>query len=62
MVMSIHPGTTDTELSEPFQKNVKADKLFSVEKSVSLMLNVIWGAGLEETGRFFDYAGEEIPW
>lgn len=62
MVMSIHPGTTDTELSEPFQKNVKSDKLFSVEKSVSLMLNVIWGAGLEETGGFFDYAGEEIPW
>lgn len=62
MVMSIHPGTTDTDLSMPFQKNVKSDKLFSVEKSVGLMLNVVWGAGLEQSGKFYDYAGEEIPW
>jgi len=26
-----HPGTTDTALSKPFQKNVPADKLFSAE-------------------------------
>ena len=60
--MSIHPGTTDTDLSVPFQKNVKSEKLFSVEKSCGLMLNVVWAAGIEQTGKFYDYAGEEIPW
>jgi hypothetical protein len=43
MVMSLHPGTTDTDLSVPFQKNVKTDMLFTTEKSCGLMLNVIFG-------------------
>ena len=62
IMLSIHPGTTDTDLSLPFQKNVRSDKLFSVEKSCSLMLDVVWGAGLDQTGKFYDYAGIEIPW
>lgn len=62
MVLSIHPGTTDTDLSVPFQKGVKPEKLFPVEKSVGLMLNVVWEADMEQTGKFFDFAGIEIPW
>ena len=62
IMMSIHPGTTDTDLSVPFQKNVKTEKLFSAEKSCGMMLNVIWGADLEQTGKFVDFAGIEILW
>ena len=62
VMISIHPGTTDTDLSVPFQKGVKPDKLFSVEKSVGLMLNVVWNANLAETGKFFAFDGVEIPW
>ena len=29
VVAALHPGTCDTELSKPFQKNVKKDKLFT---------------------------------
>lgn len=57
----MHPGTTATELSAPFQKNVKADKLFSVEFSVASMLNVILNATENDTGKFFAYDGSEIP-
>lgn len=28
-VIALHPGTTDTPLSKPFQRNVKPEKLFS---------------------------------
>lgn len=62
MVISIHPGTTDTDLSVPFQKNVKENMLFSTEKSCGLMLNVIFGADMEQTGKFFAYDGSEIAW
>eukprot|EP00596_Hydrurales_sp_CCMP1899_P002489 CAMPEP_0119051366 /NCGR_PEP_ID=MMETSP1177-20130426/73010_1 /TAXON_ID=2985 /ORGANISM="Ochromonas sp, Strain CCMP1899" /LENGTH=285 /DNA_ID=CAMNT_0007030551 /DNA_START=135 /DNA_END=992 /DNA_ORIENTATION=+ len=62
MVMSIHPGTTDTDLSVPFQKNVKTDMLFTTEKSCGLMLNVIFNADMEQTGKFFAYDGSEIAW
>ena len=62
MMISIHPGTTDTDLSVPFQKNVKSDKLFTVEKSVGLMLNVIFESTLEQTGKFYAFDGTEIQW
>lgn len=60
--ISIHPGTTDTDLSVPFQKNVKMDKLFSVEYSCQSMLNVVNGLTQENNGKFYDYAGDEIDW
>lgn len=61
-VISIHPGTTDTDLSKPFQRNVKADKLFTVEYSVRAMLEVIGKLESNDTGKFFAYDGTEIPY
>lgn len=60
-VISIHPGTTNTDLSKPFQKNVLPDKLFDVKDSVRMMLDVIWDLKLEDSGKFFAYDGSEIP-
>jgi hypothetical protein len=60
--LSLHPGTTDTDLSVPFQKNVAANKLFTAKYSVDQMLNVIWKADLNSTGKFYAYDGTEIPW
>ena len=62
IVMSIHPGTTNTDLSLPFQKNVKPEKLFPVEYSVASMLNVICNTNLKDTGTFYAYDGSEIPY
>jgi NAD(P)-dependent dehydrogenase (short-subunit alcohol dehydrogenase family) len=62
VVASLHPGTTDTDLSVPFQKNVQADKLLPVSTSVGCMLSVIDGLGLEESGGFFAYDGKSIEY
>ena len=62
ITMSMHPGTTDTDLSEPFQKNVATHKLFPVWYSVDRMLEVIWGATDGQSGKFYAYDGSEIPW
>jgi NAD(P)-dependent dehydrogenase (short-subunit alcohol dehydrogenase family) len=62
LVLSIHPGTCDTDLSVPFQKNVKPDKLFPAWYGVSSMLDVVWGATMADTGRFVAYDGSAIPW
>mmetsp|Transcript_764 Transcript_764/g.1031 ORF Transcript_764/g.1031 Transcript_764/m.1031 type:complete len:131 (+) Transcript_764:3-395(+) len=62
IVISCHPGTTDTDLSKPFQKNIQRDKLFSVESSVSMMLEVIWKLQPNDSGKFFAYDGSEIPY
>lgn len=61
-VISIHPGTTDTQLSLPFQKNVVPGKLFPVEYSVGRMLEVIWSLDITGTGKFLAYDGSEIPY
>jgi len=62
IVVSLHPGTTDTRLSLPFQKNVPAEKLFSVEKTVSLLLAVIEQLQQEDSGEFFSWDGTRLPW
>ncbi len=62
IVVCLHPGTTDTQLSKPFQKNVPPEKLFSVEKTVTQLLNVIERLTLQETGQFFSWDGNPLPW
>jgi NAD(P)-dependent dehydrogenase (short-subunit alcohol dehydrogenase family) len=61
-VVVLHPGTTDTQLSSPFQRNVPPEKLFSPHKTVSLLWDVIEKITLDDTGKFFSWDGSEIPW
>jgi NAD(P)-dependent dehydrogenase (short-subunit alcohol dehydrogenase family) len=58
----LHPGTVDTELSTPFKKNVPEGKLFTPEYSAGKMLEVLKDVTLEDSGKFYDYAGVEVPW
>lgn len=62
LCISLHPGTTDTDLSKPFQKNVASDKLFTPEFSVKCMLNVIENVKMDDTGGFFAYDGSKIEY
>lgn len=62
IVVALHPGTTDTKLSEPFQKNVPPEKLFSTEKTVSQLLTVIQNLVPEHSGEFFSWDGSFLPW
>lgn len=61
-VAALHPGTTDTALSKPFQRNVAPDQLFTPERSVSDMLRVLRGLTPEDSGRFWAFDGEALPW
>lgn len=62
IIVALHPGTTDTPLSQPFQRHVPPDKLFSVDRTVRQLLTVL--ANLEETdsGEFFSWDGSRLPW
>lgn len=60
--VALHPGTTDTDLSRPFQGNVPEGKLFGVERTVSQLLEVIDRMQPADTGQFFAWDGERIPW
>ncbi len=62
VVVALHPGTVDTGLSEPFQKSVPAEKLFTVARAATQLLDVISSLGPRDTGGFFAWDGKPIEW
>lgn len=61
-VTMLHPGTTDTPLSQPFQSFVPPDKLFSPERAAGHLLDVLLQQTPEQTGAFLAWDGQCIPW
>ena len=57
-----HPGTVDTALSEPFQANVKPEKLFTPEFTVSQLLKITRDLNPKEGPYYLDWDGEAINW
>jgi NAD(P)-dependent dehydrogenase (short-subunit alcohol dehydrogenase family) len=57
---TLHPGTVDTGLSKPFQRNVAPDRLFTAEQSAAYLIDVIASLSSEQTGRCFGWDGVEI--
>ncbi len=60
LIIGLHPGTVDTDLSKPFQGNVPEGKLFTPEFSAEKLLSVIDGVGPKDSGNLFDWAGKQI--
>ncbi len=61
-VVALHPGTTDTALSVPFQARVPAEQLFSPAKTAQYLVNVIMSLTPDDTGSFIAFDGERLPW
>lgn len=68
LLMCYHPGTVDTGLSAPFQKNVKAKKLFTPEFTANQLLTHL--SKLSESRHlngnescyFIDWDGKVVTW
>lgn len=61
VVVGLHPGTVDSDLSKPFQNNVPDGKLFTPQFAAASMLRVLDGLGPEGSGRCFAWDGQEVP-
>jgi NAD(P)-dependent dehydrogenase (short-subunit alcohol dehydrogenase family) len=61
-VLSLHPGTTDTDLSRPFQANVAVDKLFTREFAASQLLAVLASKTPADSGSFWAWDDQPIEW
>ena len=61
VIIGLHPGTVDTDLSKPFQGNVPEGKLFTPEFSAENLLSVIDQAQPEDSGSLFAWDGEKVP-
>jgi len=61
-VVCLHPGTTDSPLSAPFQARVPEGKLFTPAFVAERLLAVLGERTPEESGSFYDWAGEPVAW
>jgi NAD(P)-dependent dehydrogenase (short-subunit alcohol dehydrogenase family) len=61
-VAALHPGTTDTPLSKPFQHNVPPEQLFAPAQSVDYLLQVLDSLEPGQSGQFLAFDGEILPW
>eukprot|EP00172_Hildenbrandia_rubra_P002243 Plantae.Rhodophyta-Hildenbrandia_rubra.ctg29561.p1 GENE.Plantae.Rhodophyta-Hildenbrandia_rubra.ctg29561~~Plantae.Rhodophyta-Hildenbrandia_rubra.ctg29561.p1 ORF type:complete len:310 (+),score=34.91 Plantae.Rhodophyta-Hildenbrandia_rubra.ctg29561:966-1895(+) len=61
IVVGLHPGTVATDLSTPWQKNVKPEKLFKAEDSSRMLSDVIDSLEPQDSGSFRAYDGSTIP-
>lgn len=59
-ICGYHPGTVETQLSEPFKKNVAPEKLFSPELAANYLFTQIEKTTPEITGGLFDWRGRPI--
>ena len=60
IIIGLQPGTVKSKLSEPFQKNVKKGKLLLPKDSVKSLIKVIESVMQNDSGKIFDWKGEEI--
>ncbi len=61
-IAAIHPGTTDTTLSGPFQQNITGDKLYTPELSAKRIYHVLSTLTPKDSGHFFHWDGSQLDW
>lgn len=62
VVVALHPGTTNTQLSRPFQANVPEGKLFSPHYTAEQLIEILLSLKPSDSGSFIAYDGERLPW
>ena len=61
VIVGLHPGTVDSTLSQPFQSNLAQGQLTEPNDAAANLLGVLAALTPEQSGRVFDFRGEEIP-
>lgn len=60
--VTLHPGTVDTSLSQPFQSGVPHAGLFTPAFAAHALLGVVDGLQAADSGGFFAWNGTSIPY
>ncbi|WP_372986456.1 SDR family oxidoreductase [Marinobacter sp.] len=60
--VAVHPGTTESGLSEPFQQSLASLQVHKPGETAANLLRVIGTLDAGSNGRFFSWDGGELPW
>ena len=61
VIVGLHPGTVDSALSAPFQSGLPEGQLTAPGNAAANLLGVLANLTPAQSGRVFDFRGEEIP-
>lgn len=61
-IIAVHPGTTVSALSAPFSGRVKPQNYYTPAQSAARIVEVMDQLGKEDSGAFFNWNGEKLPW
>jgi NAD(P)-dependent dehydrogenase (short-subunit alcohol dehydrogenase family) len=61
-LIAFHPGTVDTALSRPFQKNVAPEKLFEPAFVAERLDGILASQTADGELSYLDWAGKTVPW
>lgn len=61
VLVTVHPGTTDTELSKPFQQNVPAGQLQTAAATAARLAKVAEHLSKEQHGLLLNWDGQVLP-
>ncbi len=60
IIIGLHPGTVDSKLSKPFQKNISPQQLFSPPQATSYLVTVIENATHDQSGSCIAWDGSIV--
>jgi NAD(P)-dependent dehydrogenase (short-subunit alcohol dehydrogenase family) len=61
-IIALHPGTVQTGLSQPYTPANYKKRVLTPTQSAEAMLSVLESLTVEQTGSFYAWDGEPIPW
>lgn len=62
IIAAVHPGTTDTDLSQPFQQRLPKGKLYSPAQSAERIATVAEQLTMEQSGQLLHWDGSVLPY
>mgnify|MGYP001770673855 CR=1 FL=1 len=60
--VAVHPGTTESGLSAPFQQSLAQLQVHTPEETAGNVLEVVDRMDESSNGRFYNWDGTELPW
>lgn len=61
VIVGLHPGTVDSGLSAPFQSGLAEGQLTDPDDAATNLLGVLADLTPAQSGRVFDFRGQEVP-
>ena len=61
VIVGLHPGTVDSALSAPFQSGLAEGQLTTPQTAAANLIGVLAQLTPAQSGRVFDFRGEEVP-